>query len=155
MPRWPAVVVPCVVLVAALSGCGDDSPPIPDAPSTTTVRKAKYPLHVQRLGGVAGFDDYVTIQEDGGVLARTKQGQVECALDQASMVALNSAGVHLTATDQPSTPASQAPDAMVILFGAGTGLASMTDPRVSSATPVVTQLLADVTGPAGSRKICT
>jgi hypothetical protein len=156
MPRWP-VLAACPLLVAtALAACGgEDAPPIPDAPSSTTTRTAKFPLHVQRMGGVAGFNDYVTIQADGAVLARTKKGSVECTLDRASLQALNAAGVKLTATDQPSTPPGQHPDDMVILFSAGTGVASMTDPRVSSATPVVTQLLDDVSGPAGSRKLCT
>ena len=44
---------------------------------------------------------------------------------------------------------------MDVLFGAGTGLLHLDDARVAKAEPVVTQLLADVTGPAARRKICT
>ncbi len=142
-------------LTAALGGCGSTDPQIPNAPSTTSTRQASFPLTVNRLGGIAGFSDNLSIQDDGGVLATTKQGTVTCTIDKASLAVLNDAALQVHDTDQPSAPASPPADAMSVVFGAGTGLLSITDPRVATAEPVVNQLLADVTGPAAGRKICT
>lgn len=142
-------------LSAALGGCGSQDPQIPTAPSTTATRQASFPLTVSRVGGIAGFKDNLSIQSDGGVLAVTKQGQVTCALDPVSLATLNEAAATIKDTDQPTAPASPPADAMTVLFGAGTGLLVVNDPRVAKAEPVVTQLLADVTGPKANRKICT
>jgi len=145
-----------VVLGAlALGGCAADEPTIPEAPPDTATRTAHFPLTVQRTGGVAGFSDRLSIADDGVVLARTKGGQVECTLDPASLARLNEAGLRIGDTDQPTTSAGRTADAMSVLFGAGTGLADLADPRLAEAEPVVTQLLADVTGPAAERKLCT
>ena len=147
--------VGAVGLTLALVGCGSNDPQIPNAPSTTSTRQASFPLTVSRLGGIAGFSDNLSIQDDGGVLATTKQGKVTCTIDKASLAVLNDAALQVHDTDQPSAPASRPADYMIVTFGAGTGLLSVHDPRVVKAEPVVTQLLADVTGPAAGRKICT
>jgi hypothetical protein len=148
-------LVGMVGLTVALGGCGSGDAQIPTAPSSTVTRQASFPLTVSRLGGVAGFTDDLSIQDDGGVLATTKQGQVTCTIDKASLAVLNDAALQVRDTDQPSAPASPPADAMTVVFGAGTGLLSIDDPRVAKAEPVVTRLLADVTGPAAGRKICT
>jgi hypothetical protein len=157
MGRMPRVVLLCAlaVVTAMVSACGSADPPIPSAPSTTAVRTASFPLTVSRLGGIAGLSDNLSIQNDGGVLAKTKKGQVSCTLDRASLAVLNDAALQVHDTDQPTAPATRPADAMILVFGAGTGLLSIDDPRVVRAEPVVTQLLADVTGPAAARKICT
>ena len=147
--------VGAVGLTLALAGCGSNDPQIPNAPSTTSTRQASFPLTVSRLGGIAGFSDNLSIQDDGGVLATTKQGKVTCTIDKASLAVLNDAALQVHDTDQPSAPASRPADYMIVTFGAGTGLLSVHDPRVVKAEPVVNQLLADVTGPAAGRKICT
>ena len=142
-------------VVSVLGGCGSQDPQIPTAPSTTSTKEASFPLTVARLGGIAGFTDNLSIQADGEVLAATKQGSVSCSLDKASLAVLNDAALQVHDTDQPSAPASRPADYMSVMFGAGTGLLSINDPRVAKAEPVVTQLLADVTGPKAGRKICT
>jgi hypothetical protein len=144
-----------LVGVVTLGGCGSSDPQIPTAPSTTSTKQASFPLTVSRLGGIAGFNDNLSIQDDGGVLATTKQGQVTCTIDKASLAVLNEVALQVRDTDQPSAPVSPPADSMSVVFGAGTGLLSINDPRVATAEPVVTQLLADVTGPAAGRKICT
>jgi hypothetical protein len=154
MPRivWlPAVAV----LTATLSACGSADPAIPTAPATTAARQASFPLTVSRIGGVAGFSDNLSIQHDGGVLARTKKGQVTCTLDEASLAVLNDAALQVHDTDQPTAPATRPADSMIVVFGAGTGLLSIDDPRVARAEPVVSQLLADITGSTAERRICT
>jgi hypothetical protein len=152
--RLSLLAVPFTLAALGLGGCGEDSPAIPDAPTTTTVRKAKFPLNVQRMGGVAGFSDRLSIQADGQVLANTKRGQVECTLDAASLATLNEAALQIRDTDQPTSSPGQTADAMPVLFSAGTGLVDITDPRMAKAEPVVTQLLADITGPAGQGTLC-
>ena len=153
----PLVAVPlCGVLAAGLlSACGTTDPQIPQGPSSTVTKKASFPLTVNRVGGIAGFSDSLSIQDDGEVLALTKQGQVECTLDEASLAVLNEAALKVHDTDQPTGSPTTIADQMDVLFGAGTGLVRIDDTRVVKAEPVVTQLLADVTGPKANRKICT
>ena len=90
-----------------------------------------------------------------GCWPTTKKGQVTCTIDKASLAVLNEAALQVHDTDQPTAPPSRPADSMIVLFGAGTGLLAIEDPRVAKAEPVVTQLLADVTGAAADRKICT
>ena len=159
MPRTapipPVAVAGLVGLSVALGGCGSSDPQIPTASQTTGTPLASFPLTVSRQGGVAGFSDTLSIQDDGAVLAATKQGRVTCTVDKASLAVLNEAALEVKDTDQPTAPATRTADGMVVMFGAGTGVLSIDDPRVAQAAPVVTQLLADVTGPAAARKICT
>ena len=145
-----------VALVAGgLTGCGSADPKIPQAPSPTRTRQASFPLTVLRTGGIAGFRDTLSIDESGQVLAVTKQGQLACELDPASLAVLNEAALQVHDTDQPTAPPAGQSDAMTVLFGGGTGLLTINDPRVAQAEPVVNRLLADVTGQAADRKICT
>lgn len=118
-------------------------------------KQASFPLTIQRTGGIAGFRDTISIDADGHVLAATKQGQVSCDLDQTSLALLNEAALQVHDTDQPTAPPSNQSDSMAVVFGAGTGLLSVTDARIATAEPVVNQVLADVTGPAANRKLCT
>ena len=144
-----------VCLSLALVGCGTKDPQIPTAPSPTATRQASFPLTVSRLGGIAGFADTLSIKDDGGVLATNKQGKVTCTIDKASLAVLNEAALQVHDTDTPTGSASTVADQMDVLFGAGTGLVHLDDERFAKAEPVVTQLLADVTGPPADRKVCT
>jgi hypothetical protein len=154
--RLSLLAVAFTLAALALGGCAEDSPAIPDAPTTTTAKKAKFPLSVQRMGGVAGFSDRLSIQDDGVVLANTKRGQVECTLDAASLATLNTVALRLEDTDTPTSTAipGMTADAMPVLFSAGTALVEISDPRIAEAEPVITQVLADVTGPAGQGTLC-
>ncbi len=158
MPRIAPSLIPATGLVTLsllLAGCGSDDPELPTAPSTTATRQASFPLTVSRIGGVAGFTDNLSIQDDGGVLATTKKGKVTCTIDKESLATLNEAALQVHDTDVPTASPSRPADSMIVMIGAGTGLLDIADPRVSKAEPVVTQLLADVTGAAADRKICT
>jgi hypothetical protein len=155
MSRTAPLPLLAVLAAGTLSACGTTDPRIPQAPSTTATRQASFPLTIQRTGGIAGFRDTVSIDADGHVLAATKQGQVSCDLDPASLAVLNEAALQVHDTDQPTAPPSNQSDSMAVVFGAGTGLLSVNDTRVARAEPVVTQLLADLTGPAANRKLCT
>ena len=162
MPRF-AVALAAAALLA--TGCGAAEPAGPDGgrSSGTSAQgsssgspdpSARFPLAITRQGGVAGFSDTVTVQEDGAVRAVTKSGEVTCTLDAASLAALAEAAAGIRDTDTPTVPTSPVADAMTVLIGAGDGLVSVDDPRLAAAGPVVTQLLAEVTGPAAGRRIC-
>jgi hypothetical protein len=151
----PALAALAALAAASLSACGTSDPTIPQAPSTSATKQARFPLTVSRIGGIAGFTDNLSIQDDGGVMATTKQGQVTCTIDPATLAVLNDAAAQVHDTDQPTAPPANQSDSMTVLIGAGTGLLPIDDARVAKAEPVVTQLLADITGPPASRKLCT
>lgn len=155
MPRGHRVVT--VALAAlALGGCVEQARPLPEVSSAarpTAQTTANFPLRVERSGGVAGFDDRLSIQADGSVVGQTRQGQVSCTLDKHSLAALNEAALKIRQNDQP-TPGTSVADGMTVTFSARFGTLGIDDPRVAAAQPVVTQLLADVSGPPAKRKIC-
>ena len=155
MSRTALLPLLAVLAAGTLSACGTTDPAIPQAASTTATKQASFPLTIQRNGGIAGFRDTVSIDADGHVLAGTKQGQVSCDLDRASLAVLNDAGLQVHDTDQPTAPPANQSDSMSVTFGAGTGLLAVDDSRLAKAEPVITQVLADVTGPAADRKLCT
>lgn len=161
MPRFE------VVLAAALlaTGCGTAEPAVPDGGPTSGPSpqasssggpdtSPRFPLAITRQGGVAGFSDRVTVQEDGSVRAVTKTGEVTCTLDAASLAVLAEAAAGIRDTDTPTAPTTPVADAMTVLIGAGDGRVPVDDPRLAAMEPVVTQLLAEVTGPAAGRRIC-
>lgn len=154
--------------VITLTGCGqqaaetttpsttqDTTPSSSSSTTTSPSAHARFPLTVSRLGGVAGFNDSATIQADGSVVATTRQGKVSCTLDEVSLTALDEGAAPIGDSDQPDPSASTPADHLEVLIGSGSGLASTSDPRVAKATPIVTQLLADLNGPVANRRICT
>jgi hypothetical protein len=156
MPRHATASRTAVLVLAAsaLAGCGQEDPSIPPATSSPT-RSASFPVTITRTGGVAGFRDSVSVQADGSVFASTKQGEVRCRLHDQALDDLREGAAPIQDTDSPTSAPPVTADAMEVLIGAGTGTASIADPRVAPAVPVVNQLLADVTGPAAARKVCT
>ena len=155
MSRTSPLPLLAVLAAGTLSACGATDPPIPQASSTTATRQASFPLTIQRTGGIAGFRDTISIDADGHVLAGTKQGQVSCDLDRASLALLNEAALQVHDTDQPTGPPATHSDAMTVTFGAGTGVLAIDDARLVVAAPIVNQVLADVNGTAANRKLCT
>ena len=151
IPLVSRITAPLLGLLAAgtLSACG-----ALDQQSGSSTPKAKYPLTVNRVGGVAGFTDSLSIEDDGDVLALTTHGQVKCTLDDPSLAVLNEAGLQVKDADQPDSSATGV-DQLEVFFGAGKGALRIDDARVAKAEPVVTRLLADITGPKANRKICT
>ena len=102
---------------------------------------------------MAGFDEHVSVQADGTVLARTRKGQVTCTLDERSLATLNDGALRVQDTDQP-TPGTVVADGMDVLVSVGTGLVGIDDPKLGAAGPLLQQLLVDVTAPAAQRTIC-
>jgi len=155
MPRFH-LVVPLAVALLALTGCVEQTKPLPEVSNTPTSAppSANFPLRVERTGGVAGFHDLLVIQEDGSVVADSKGGQVSCTIDAANLAALNSAARGIRQNDQPTAGTTVA-DGMTVTFSARFGTLGIDDPRIADVAPVVQQLLADVSGPQAKRKICT
>ena len=156
MPRSHRVV-PLALALLALGGCVERTAPLPEvstAPRPTAETTARFPLRIERTGGVAGFHDKLSIQADGSVVGQTKQGQVSCRLDKDSLATLNQAALHIRQNDQP-TGAPTGADRMQVTLRARFGTVGVDDPKVADARPVVTQLLADASAPAAKRKLCT
>jgi hypothetical protein len=155
MPRSHHVVT-LAFAVLALGGCVEQTKPLPEASDTPTSAppSASFPLRVERTGGVAGFHDVLVIQQDGSVVADSKRGQVSCTLDAASLAALNTAARAVRLNDRP-TPGTDVTDGMTVTFSARFSTLGIDDPKVAVAEPVINQLLADVSGPPATRKICT
>lgn len=155
MPRSHHVL-PAAFALLALGGCVEQTKPLPEvstAPRPTAQTTASFPLRVERSGGVAGFDDKLSIQADGSVVGQTKKGQVSCVLDRASLATLNDAALRISQNDQP-TGGTAVADGMSVTFSARFGTVGIDDPKVASAQPVVAQLLADVSAPPPKRKAC-
>jgi hypothetical protein len=130
--------------------------PLPEAstaPRPTAQTTASFPLRVERTGGIAGFEEKLSIQADGTVVGQTKRGQVSCTLDQGSLATLNEAALNIRQNDQPTGRPTVA-DGMTVTLSARFGTVGIEDPKVAAAQPVVTQLLADVSEPPSHRKIC-
>jgi hypothetical protein len=72
--------IPSLVLVVALVcvGCGTtkpaERPTVNDAGNTTAGAAATQPLELRRTGGVAGFDDRLTVAPDGTATLVTRAG---------------------------------------------------------------------------------
>ena len=96
-PLSPVTIAGLIGLSAALGGCGSSDPQLPTDSQSTGTRQASFPLTGTRPGGVAGFSDTLSIQDDGAVLAATKQGRVTCTIDKASLTVLNKAALEVTA----------------------------------------------------------
>ena len=157
MPR-PCHLVPILsaaIATAALAGCTQDGPAIPDTPSrssssTTTVpTKPDYPISVQRLG-MSGNDpgQRVSIQEDRTVLATGSSDgeQVTCSLSADAFARLSAAALTIARTPT----GGEAPSTDPLLFqGIGT-----TDERVAPVRGLLTDLLSDVAKPEGRRSLC-
>jgi hypothetical protein len=156
MPRTSTVPLTAAFLLAAglLGACGQDEPATPPGSSTSTTA-GSFPVTITRTGGVAGFRDSVRVQADGEVVATTTQGEVRCTLDRAALESLRQGASAIGPTDSPTPLPSGTADQLEVLIATGTGTARVDDPRVAPAVPVVDQLLADVTGPAASRTICS
>lgn len=155
MPRAHLVVLVAVALLA-LGGCVEQTSPLPEVSTAavpTAEPTASFPLRVERIGGVAGFDEKLSIQADGSVVGRTRQGQVSCTLDRDSLATLNAAARNIRLNDQP-TGGTTVADGMTVTFSARFGTLGIEDPKVADAGPVVTQLLTDLSAPPAKRKVC-
>lgn len=160
MPHWSRIALPVLLVAGGLAACGDD-PATPGStagiPSTsgTTATRASYPITIQRIGGVAGFRDQLSVAQGGAVTGTTKGGEVTCALAQDALATLDAAARGIAGSDRPSVaPSTTVSDAMTVLVGAGGGLVRLDDPRMASAADVVNALLADVTK-GGAGTVCT
>jgi hypothetical protein len=157
MPLAAATLATATLVGAAVSlaGCGSDgSGSAPRTPEGTSTRQAQFPLTITRMGGVAGFSDTVSVQDDGTVLATTKAGRVTCTLESQALAALKDGAAEIAPTDTPSTPATPMPDGLLVVFSSGRGALSVDDPVLADTADTINQVLADVTGPAGERTLC-
>ena len=142
-------------LVAGLASCTEATPELPTVTSTAQTKQAHFPLRVVRQGGPQNYNDQLTIQADGGVLATGVQGQVTCTLDKDSLAVLNQAAAALDGSSVSAPAGTPAASAQILMADMGADLVPIDDQRLGKAAPVDTHLVTDVTGPAADRKLCT
>ncbi|MGZ4600959.1 hypothetical protein [Oryzihumus sp.] len=115
------------------------------------------PLTVTRSGGVAGFRDRLVIGTDG-VTSVSRHGEPSgrCRVDVALLrrIATASAAVDWSSLPAPTTQPRHPDDLVVIVSSGGSG-ARIEDPALTQLAEPLTRLLADVTAPAGQRRLCT
>ena len=153
MPR--SVTPPALACVAlagvALAACTTGSPTGPKADSsTTTTATAAYPIAIQRVGGIAGFSDTVSLHRDRRVQAKLAGGQVTCTLEPAAFSAISAAAAAVGDSGGRATPTMAHPDDLLVLLNG----VPTTDARLGDVEPVVTTLLEDLARPLAQRTTC-
>ena len=116
MPRTaPTALTAALVLAAGVLGaCGEDDPVIPPASDTST-SEPSWPVTIARTGGVAGFSDSLSVQSDGTVIGRTKQGDVRCTLEASALDALREGAAPIQDTDVPTLAPTGMADHLSVL----------------------------------------
>lgn len=168
VPRRPASVATAAVLAGAVSvaACGGavDSPAPPGGTSsggtssgvtptevTPSPAGGPFPITVRRSGGVAGFNDTVVVQRDGGAEVRTKAGSSTCTVDADTLAALADLAVQATASSGPS---ASHPDALTVTVSTAEGTAVLAEGNLPGTAPAVGKLLEDVGRLAADRAVC-
>lgn len=141
----PAVIA-AGAAVQALAGCGV----APSGPEATG--SEGFPIVLTRTGGIAAFDDRLTITSDGSVTGRTRSGDVSCRLTAATTNEL--AAALRGATNAPPPPTSRS-DLMSITVSFGGKVLDLGE--ATERTPAARQvslLLGDITAPPAQRTLC-
>ncbi|GAA1249036.1 hypothetical protein [Oryzihumus leptocrescens] len=164
MPPLTRLVLALATTVM-VGACGSTSGSSLSSPATTSTTAAaggsptslSAPLTVTRSGGVAGFRDRLVIGTDG-VTSVSRHGEPtgRCRVDEALMhrIASAAAGVGWSSLRPPATQPRH-PDDLVVVVSSGRSGARIEDPALTQLAEPLTRLLADVTAPAGQRRLCT
>jgi hypothetical protein len=147
-------------MVAMISGCGEPSPtPKNGSAATAKTRSVPnvFPVTVSRTGGIAGFQDVLTVAGDGVVsLARKGKPQTRCQLTPATFQRLTSAAARLpwsritAANTQPSFP----DDMVTTMQSPAGGPVRVQDPLAGRTGEVFAELLSSLTNGPSSRRLC-
>lgn len=123
------LVVPVLLAVVGLAGCGDLAPPDQDpelkpttsaSPGGTSTSatvsdggttappppQAEFPLVLERTGGVAGYQDRVSFEADGTVRVSTGRRELTCTLEPATRERLTGLIAEAEVTEVPPSPSS-------------------------------------------------
>lgn len=128
--------------------------------TTPGTQTAAFPLTVNRLGGVAGFNDSIVVRADGQTSVKGKQGApMTCRVGPDDLKRLTGQVTTLLATPHPTppvmTPDHVRADAIIITVADAAGLSfRLPDPPEGDAQQAVAALVDDVTGASPPHRIC-
>ena len=142
---------------------GTDLPTTPPTSASSTMSStgaAAFPLTVNRLGGVAGFNDSIVVRSDGQASVKAKQGApTTCRIGADDLKRLTGQITSLLTTPHPTppvmTPDHVRADAIIITVADDAGLSfRMPDPPEGDAQQAILALVNDVVGAAPPHQIC-
>jgi len=152
----PAAVAATLALAAALatSACGERSTPTTSptgSAAATTAEPGAAPAsatELRRTGGVAGFDDRLSVAPDGHVTGTTRTTPVDCAVPAATVQTLATAPA-------PSVAPAAGADRMTVTVRRDSGAVPLGEAQGSDPLSTTARgLLDDVQLPADQRTVC-
>ena len=159
---------PLALLAGAvlLTACGSTDPGPARAPSSTgatspdpggsTTGTDAFPVVVTRVGGIAGFDDRVSVEADGRATVTTERGPGEdCRVTTPTLdrIAEAAAALPTTPSVRPSTRRVSDEMTTAVQTALTAGPVPLGD-APSGSTTVFVELLADVTGASPTHALC-
>lgn len=156
-PRMPTarLALAATLLALALGACGEPTTPGSASSSTSATASptaAPSPtaseVKLARVGGVAGFQDVLTVAPDGAVTGTTRNGAVDCTVPAETVQVLATAPAPTTGLNAGNDriAASVERDGTTIDLGEAAG----SDPLSTTAR----ELLDDVQLPQDQRTVC-
>lgn len=130
------------------------------SPTSSARTDPLYPLTVTRSGGVAGFNDSLTVEADGRTTATSKGAAAagSCTIGPGALAEL---AKHVRTLAKPPSTRVATPDhiradqVVIRLMSPGlTGVVRLPDPPTGDASQFVNSLVADVTGANPAFRIC-
>ncbi len=114
-----------------------------------------FPVTLTRVGGIAGFDDLVTVEASGATTVAGKLGEPRtCWLSPAALGRLEAAVRALSGSGPRPGPSGRISDRMTVsVTTASAGRISLGEGQGDEAE-VVTELLTDLTGAEPAYRLC-
>jgi len=153
-PARPAVVAVLALAVAlTASACGGPGTPASSptgSPAATTGEpgRAASATALRRSGGVAGFDDRLSVAADGRVTGTTRSATVECEVPDETVQTLATAAA-------PAPAPAAGTDRMTVTLARDGGPVALGEAQGTDALSTTARtLLDDVQLPPGTRTLC-
>ena len=130
------------------------------SPTSSARTDPLYPLTVTRSGGVAGFNDSLTVEADGRTTVTSKGAAAagSCTIGSGALAEL---AKHVRTLAKPPSTRVATPDhiradqVVIRLMSPGlTGVVRLPDPPTGDASQFINSLVADVTGANPAYRIC-
>ncbi|MGI8717358.1 MAG: hypothetical protein ACR2JN_05960 [Lapillicoccus sp.] len=130
------------------------------SPTSSARTDPLYPLTVTRSGGVAGFNDSLTVEADGRTTVTSKGAAAagSCTIGPGALAEL---AKHVRTLAKPPSTRVATPDhiradqVVIRLMSPGlTGVVRLPDPPTGDAGQFINSLVADVTGAKPAYRIC-
>ena len=143
LPRaLPLVAVAPLVVALALGGCAAGNSP---------EGELEFPVSVQRIGGIAAFDDTLVVAADGSTTVTRKGTTDSCTVPREVARALARTAKELRGDDRPSPTG---PDAMDVTISTRGGRARLDAANLPGQAPAVARILDDLGREPSERTVC-